>query len=360
MIEKISAGDVIVASRKSLGMTDTENVIIDDEHLIALVRRSAGIHCPCSRATLRISLVESLQFLADSEELLVDRIDQVIEGLIVAGDLLELHDVSILDPSIKGTWVFAAPPRYVVRDNDEILLMGIVPDQDIFLPYSLASRIHHRGFLRSIMVEEGENLESELKEQGLQRLSEETWFRCPKQETSYRVLDRYTRRLAQTPESNSVLDFVILDYEKPVKFYSGRWTTCGRKTGIFVGRRPQEYGASIWCFVELKSGRVVRFLDLPITNSLWRGCDDAWFLQMAIDAERGNPQLYRVQIGSTEWRFDFFSPLPVWSERRLATFGKSVSREKCLLSYVLPNDAAKIEERFLHRHLWLSRTENYL
>ena len=358
MIKKISKPDVIHACRETLGMPSVESAVVNDEFLTSLVRRSAGIHCPCSRVTLRNSLEEALQYLSDSEASLVERIEEIIEGLIVTGDLLELHDVSILDPSIKGTWVFAAPPSYVVREEGEIFVFGIVPDQDVFLPPSLASRIRMRGFTRSLIAEEGENLETRLGELGLQKLSVRSWLRSPKEETSKQLFDRFTSRLAERPAAGRVIDLDILDVERPVTFYRGRWTTCGRKTGIFVGRRPQEYGAPIWCLVKLIEGDVIRFLDLPANNSRWRGCDEAWHLQMAIDAEGGRPQLYRVHAGSAEWRLDFFSPLPAWAERRLVTFGRSVPREKCLMSYVLPSNAAIDEEKFLQGSLWLSRTED--
>lgn len=358
MIEKITKHDVLVGCREILGLADIENAVVDDALLIALVRRSGGVHCPCSRATLRNSLVEALRHLCESEASLPDRIETIIEGLVIAGDLLELHDVGIFDPAVRGTWVFAAPPSYIVRESGEIFVIGIVADQDVFLPGSLASRICIRGFTRSIAPEVNEDLPTKLDEQGLQSLSEKSWLRSPKAEPSEQLLSRFQRRLVEQPPSGTVKDIEILDPERPVAFYRSRWTGCDGKTGTFVGRRPQEYGAPIWCLVDLEAGNVVRFLDLPTRMSRWRGCDEAWHLQMAIDARRGQPQQYRVRPRDGECRFDFFSPLPTWSERRLITFGRSVPREKCLMSYVLPVGAAAIEEKFLQRCLWFSRTED--
>ena len=357
MIEKISRDEVLVGCREILGLSDVDNAVVDDDLLTALVRRSAGIHCPCSRTVLRSSLVDALQHLCDSDADLPDRVEAIIEGLVVVGDLLELHDVGIVNPDVRGTWVFAAPPSYVERESGEIFIVGIVADQDVFLPESLAARVSMRGLTRLILPEVNEDMAKKLDEQGLQRLSEKAWLRSPNAEPFREPLARIERRLAERPPAGTVNEMEILDGEQSVTFYRGRWSGCTGKTGIFVGRRPQEFGAPIWCLVELAAGNVSRFLDLPASKSCWRGCDEAWHMQMAIDARRGQPQRYRVQLSGGEWRFDFFSPLPAWSERRFIAFGRAVPREKCLMSYVLPAGAAKIEERFLRECLWLSRTE---
>ena len=358
MIEEISREEVLVGCREILGLSDVDNAVVDDDLLTALVRRSAGIHCPCSRTVLRSSLVDALQHLCDTDVDLPDRVEAIVEGLIVVGDLLELHDVGVVDPDVRGTWVFAAPPSYVERESGEIFVVGIVADQDVFLPEPLASRVDVRGLTRLILPEVNEDLAMRLDDQGLQRLSEKTWLRSPNAEPFDQLLARYERRLAERPPAGTVNEMEILDREKPVTFYRGRWSNCTGKSGIFVGRRPQEFGAPIWCLVELAAGNVIKFLDLPATKSRWRGCDEAWHLQMAIDVRRGQPQRYGVQRRGGEYRFDFFSPLPAWSERRLIAFGRNVPRERCLMSYVLPSGAAEIEEGFLRESLWLSRTED--
>ena len=357
MIEEISRDEVLAGCREILGLSHADNAVVDDGLLTALVRRSAGMHCPCSRTALCSSLIDALQHLCESDADLSDRVEAIVEGLIVMGDLLELHDVGIVDPDVRGTWVFAAPPSYVERESGEIFIVGIVADQDVFLPESLASRISLRGLTRLILPETNEDLAMKLDVQGLQRLSEKSWLRSPNAEPFDQLLARYERRLAERPPAGTLNEMEILDGGQPVTFYRGRWSACTGMTGIFVGRRPQEFGVPIWCLVELVAGSVSRFLDLPASKSRWRGCDEAWHLQMAIDARSGQPQRYRVQRSDGEWRFDFFSPLPAWSERRFIAFGRTVPREKCLMSYVLPFGATEIEEGFLRECLWLSRTE---
>lgn len=358
VIARIAANEVLAGCRETLGLPASQQAPLDDLLLAGLLRRSAGIHCPCSRTTLRASLMESLQSLPVNGDPLRDHIDAIIEELIIGGDLLELNDVVTEDTAVRGTWVFAAPPSFVVRPSGEIFLFGIVPDQDVFLPFSLTSRITYDGFTRAITPQLGEDFAAELREQGLQQLSDSAWLKSPKAEAAANVLGRFERRLDRQPPAGAISDLEILDPSRSVMYYRGRWSVPNNHTGTFVARRPQEFGAPIWCFVALEDGLPVRLLDLPLTRTRWRGCDAAWHLQMAIDYCRDNQQRYRRRVESGGIRFDFFSPLPQWSQRRLMIFGRAVPRERSLISYRLPPKEAQTEERFLRERLWLLRTED--
>ena len=355
MIAKINPQDVILSCRTTLGLP-TGQAELDDVLLAGLLRRCAGILCPCSQAALRSALVESLSYLHNHA--LADRIEKLIDDLIVGGDLLELSEVAIDDPDVKSTWVFAAPPSYVVRSSGIIFLTGIVPDQDIFLPESLAVRVNYEGFIRFIVPKKDENLAATLSEQGVQELSEAVWLKAPKAESAKSLLGYYERLVEDQPHCGTVKDLEILDPTKGVTYYRGRWVSPKDQTGNFVARRPQEFGMPIWCFVQLVEGTPQHLIDLPLSKFRWRACDAAWHLQMAIDYCRGQPQRYRRRSDENNVRFDFFSPLPQWSQRRLMTFGKACQREKSLLAYELPLREAESEEQFLQERLWLSRIEN--
>lgn len=355
VITEVSADQVLALSRQTVGLGEGG---LDDLLIASLLRRSAGINCPCSRTTLRAALLECLQYLSDDEALLSERIDVAIESLIVGGDLLELHDIVTDDPNVKSTWVFAAPPSFVVRPSSGIFIFGIVPDQDAFLPHSLVSRITYDGFTRMIMPNPDEDLAAELREHGLQQLSESAWLKSPKAEAAADVLNHFERRLAAQPPSGIVSDLEILDPARQVTYYRGRWVVPKDQSGSFVARRPQEFGAPIWCFVALEGGVSVRLLDLPLEKTRWRGCDVAWHLQMAIDYCRHSPQRYRRRVECDGIRLDFFSPLPQWSQRRLMIFGRAMPHKNSLFSYWLPPTEAQAEERFLQERLWLSRTED--
>jgi hypothetical protein len=357
VITEIQPTDVLADCRRTLDLPAAAGTVIDDRLLAALLRRSAGMNCPCSRATLRSSLVESLQQLSGDDSLLWDRIEEITDSLIVVGDLLELSDVVTDDPGAKGTWVYAAPPGFVVRPSGSIFLIGVVPDQDAFLPEGVGSRVIYEGFTRLIVQQSGEDLPAELREQGLQELTEPVWLKCPKPETVQDMVSALERRLTSQPPTGSIGDLQILDSAQPITYYRGRWTTPKHHTGDFIARRPQEFGAPIWCFVTLQDGVPRRLLDFPLKNARWRGCDEAWHVQMALDRQHGHPQFYRRQPADDGIRLDFFSPLPLWAQRRLMIFGRSTPAQKCLMSYWLPVGEAKVEERFLQDRLWLSASD---
>ncbi len=358
MIERLTASEVLAGCRYTLGLTDQGDGAIDDVLLAALIRRSAGIHCPCSRATLRASVLECTRSLATDDANRPQHIDDAIEALTVGGDLLELDDVVTEDSDVRQTWVFAAPPGFVIRPNGTAFLFGVVPDQDAFLPSSLGARVLFDRFTRFIEPQPNEDLASELREQGLQELSERIWIKSPRPEPPNDFLNRVGRCLAGQPPVTTIDDLKILDSTRPVTYYPGRWVVPTRQTGTFVARRPQEFGAQMWCMVRLEDGRPVRLLDLPFEKTRWRACDVAWHLQMAIDHCRHCPQQYRRRVEAHGVRFDFFSPLPQWAQRRLLVFGNPMPRERSLLSYLIPSGQMGTEEEFLQDRLWLSPTED--
>lgn len=355
MIEEIRPSDVLKNCRVTLGVPGDEPKL-DDVLLSGLLRRCAGIRCPCSRTALRTALVESLGYLVDDNDTLPERLDNLIEDLIVGGDLLELSDVAIDDPKVKGTWVFAAPPSFVTRPGGTVFLTGIVPDQDSFLPASLSARIAYESTRRQITPNADENLAAVLLGLGLQELPESVWLKSPRAETADSHVEHYERLLAAQPPSGAINELEVLDSARKSTFYRGRWTKPGQHTGTFVARRPQEFGARLWCLVALEDGEPRRLLDLPRAGFRWRGCDAAWHLQMAIDHCLGQPQRYRRHSDDKITRFDFYSPLPEWSRRRLIILGKPCQSENSLLAYEIPNEEAEVEERFLQERLWLYRT----
>jgi len=349
----IAGDDVLAGCREALGLKPSQQSPVDSEFLAAALRHTAGILCPCSAATLRSAIVESLQYLTTSEDL-PSIIESAIEGLSVGGDLLELNQVTTDDPDVKGTWLFAAPPSYVVRPSGSIFLAGIVADRDTYLPQELMERIRYDGFTRAIMPMKDEQLAEELSELGLQRLRADNWLKPPKAETAAKCAEGYGAKLRALPRSGGIPNLQIIDPSKPVNYYRGRWVKPKSHTGVFVGRRPQEFGSPIWCVVRLENGQAQQLLDLPLHKSRLRGCDAAWHLQMAIDRSSSAPQTYSVRIADQYAFIDFYSPLPLWAERRLMLLGRHADATGCLLSYRLPVGELAAEERFLQERLWLS------
>jgi hypothetical protein len=350
----VTREEVLAGCRRMLGLLP-QDAVVDSAFLAALIRHTAGICCPCSAVALRAAALESLQYLYEDDDL-PSRIDDAIEGLIVGGDLLELNQVTTHDTSAKGTWLFAAPPSFVMRPSGSIFLTGIVADRDTYLPSEFMARIRYDGYTRAIMPMPDEGLTEELTALGLQKLSEENWLKLPRAQSAEALSNAMAVKLRAQQRSGEIPGLQIIDPRRPVTHYRKRWLKPERHSGIFVGRRPQEYGAPIWCFVELEDGHSTRLLDFPTPRTRWRGCDEAWRLQLAIDSANGTPQTYRVRMAGEYAFVDFFSPLPLWAERRLMLVGRHEEPQRCLFSYRLRSSELTAEEQFLQNQLWLART----
>jgi len=189
VVAQLQREEVLALTRRHLGLPDSDGSasIADNAYIAAILRHCAGFLCPCSGATLRAATRESLRLLVD-EPKLDEHIDEAIESLTVGGDLLELTHATTDDVAVKGTWVFAAPPGYVVRPTGSIFLTGIVADQDTYLPRTLSERILYDDYTRMLVPEADEELVGELAEFGLQKISQETWLKCPRAQLATKFL----------------------------------------------------------------------------------------------------------------------------------------------------------------------------
>jgi len=349
--------DVIRHSRVSLGLPPSQDETIDVAHVAASLRRAADILCPCSPSTLEGAVMESFLHLTNEIEPLAQVTSSAVESLILYGDLLELDHVTIDNPLVKSNWVFPAPPSFVRRPSGGVFIIGIAPDASTPLPQSLSDRIEYQGFTRILMPLPTEDLPVVLRGLGLLELPAATWLKSPRPTAPADLLSSMVQKLTSQERSGHIPDLSILDTTRNVGFYSGRWVTPTTETGNFVARRPQAYGAPLWVFAQLIDGKIIKLLDLPLKGNRWRGCDVAWQLQMAIDYLRGTPQLYRRRPAPTGAILDFFSPLPLWMQRRLSIVGRQEPREGCLFSYWVPEREVAIEEAFLQSDAWLKRRE---
>jgi hypothetical protein len=245
VVQQITQEEVVSLSRRALALPG-EAGIHDEAFLAALVRRAAGILCPCSERTIFRAVLESLNRLARDVAQLETDVETAVEKAMIAGDLLEFGQATTGDPSAKGTWVFAAPPSFVARPSGSVFIMGIAPDEPSPLPPSLNARIVYERHFRLIQQEPSENLPQMLRDLGMLELSEQSWLKLPKEETAKNFLDRLERELMAQPVSGSVPDLLILDGARDPSYYKGRWTAPRRETGCFIARRPQVYGAPLW------------------------------------------------------------------------------------------------------------------
>jgi hypothetical protein len=287
-----------------------------------------------------------------------DSVDSTIESLVAIGDLVELPLGDPGSPSRRH--LFLGPPSYVARASG-CTVLGIRPEGTPILSEGMLERLEldgHRRFIRR--SGDSEDLEAALAGEGLFALAQEHWLQAPRRLSPEDLIGEYIARLDAAGGAGDIEGFRVIDPDADVGYYRSRWRASSQDdSGRFVARRPQSYGADLWCFAELTDGRIEKLIDLPIASPIARGSDEAWRLQAAIDRVSGRPQRLRVRRrpGPTAI-LDVFSPLPGWSQRRLEFLAAPTGRsEGALLSYSLGPEEIDEEVRFLTEMLWLESRE---
>jgi hypothetical protein len=324
------------------------------ETIAGALRRTASFHCPCNAATLIRSVVRPLRGLVKDPNSVRSLAEETLEAMIAHGDILDHSDIVAERSDEAKSLLYAAHPSFVARRSGTVILVGIASDRLPVFPEEFEKRIEHINHIRRMKPLPHEDLPSELVHFGLNKLSYENWLNTPTSETPAQLLSRHDRLLDRTPPSHEIPGLSLLEPELPVRYYRGRWVEPRSQTGRFVGRRSQAYGADLWCYVKMHNGHPERLLDFPIESSRWRGCDEAWRLQMAIDALRAKPQQFRTcpEPGET-LKIQFFSPLPMWARKRLDAVGEPASPSGCLFAYKLAASESEEELRFAREVLWL-------
>ena len=356
MIEVVDPEAVVNTAHSSLGVEREEDGILSAAYIAAAIRRLAGFLCPCSPRTLVRWMIDSHRGLLEDEPGFRDLVETSIEALVAIGDLLELADVALEGEGVRGTWLVAAPPAFVIRPSGSAFLLGLSADEQTPLPTEMRSRIVSRQGIRTIAPVATENLSTVLGDLGLRELSPAAWLKSPKATSPVDLIASYDNKLAATQRSGEVPDLLILDGSQKTRSYKGRWTPPGTLSGNFVVRRPQTFGADLCGYAQVSGGEPLKLLDLPLHGDRWRGCDAAWRIQMAIDSVTGRPQEYRLRAAEGGKILDFFSPIPKWARRRLAIIGSEVPPAGCLMSFLVPEAEVTTEQEFLKNLLFLART----
>jgi hypothetical protein len=353
-MKRITISELNELSVRRLGLDSTSLDLVTVEAVAGALRRAAGCLCPCIASDLTEQVVQSIEVVAQNAAVLRELVDETLQALIAYGDLVECRQAG--EGLTNGhDMLYLGPPSFVGRKDGSAFLVGISSDGLFPLPDDYVMRIDHDGHVRRLAPLPGEELRSSLSQFGLFEMSMAQWLRAPAATPAERYLSLFNQLLAAAPAAGSIPELRILDPTKPVHYYPGRWTGAGSRTGRFVARRPQAYGADLWCYIELENGHATKLLDLPQLEKRWRAPDEAWRLQAAIDACGANSQPYRVRPGPTKSTIvlDLFSPVPLWAQRRWDLTGRPVPRSGNLFSYVLPTAALEEEVAFLRSMLWL-------
>jgi hypothetical protein len=356
MMEVVDQGTVIGVACSSLDVDIDMDGVLGATYLCAAIRRLAGFLCPCSPRTIVRRMVECHVGLIDNVSMFEELVEAAIEGLVAIGDLLELADVALEGEHVRGTWLVAAPPAFVVRPSGTAFLLGLSADEQTPLPTEMRSRILSHQGLRLIEPVAHEDLSTILGDLGLRELSVAGWLRSPIAVAPAELLASYDAKLDARKHSGEVADLLVLDGSRRTRSYRARWTTPGTLSGNYVVRRPQAFGSDLWGYAQLADGIPAKLLDLPLHGDRWRGCDAAWRIQMAIDTVACRPQEYRLRAVDGGALLELFSPIPKWARRRLAIIGSEVQPAGCLMSFLVPEAEIATEEKFLKDLLFLART----
>ena len=337
----------------ALGLDPGRFDLTSQEAVAAALRRTAGFLCPCSASSLVRAVVKPLRGLVEDLDVVRSSVEATLEAMVSHGDLLEFRELGV-DPAQGRTLLFAAPAAFIPRDSGTQILVGIYGDDLSGVPEDLADRLDHAGHTRRLNPVEGEDFRETLREHGLLEIPYEEWLKAPKFDKPAALISRYNDLLDSARPSGDVPGLRLLDPERPVGYYRGRWVEPQKRSGRFVARRDQAYGAQLWSYVQLTDGKPEALVDLPLPKHRWRGCDEAWHLQMAIDARHGKPQRFAIRVGPDDTRImAFFSPVPMWARRRWDAVGERIPGERCLFAYRIDNDEVPQELEFIHRALWL-------
>lgn len=355
-MRRLQVGEVRTLSVAALGLNASAFTLSSDSAIAGALRRCASFLCPCAASSLARAVMNPLRGLTDDPAATKAQIEEMLDTLIAHGDLFEYRDPT-LSATSSNTVVYAAPCGFVWRGSGATILLGISADQLTALPDDLESRVEHVGHVRWLRPRVGEDLRDDLQQLGLIEIPYDRWIKEPPKESSTQHVASLDQRLDASQASGDVPELRLLDSDKPVRYYPSRWVEPKRHTGRFVARRAQAYGAPLWCYVQMQEGRALRLVDFPRAGTRWRGCDDAWRLQMAIDAQRQHPQQFALQSrkpGST--CLQLFSPIPMWAQRRWDAVGRRVEPTGCLLAFELPESEIAEEVRYARENLWLEES----
>lgn len=352
--QRVSATKVLDGVRTDLAVSHGGETDGRHEIVAAVMRRLAGILCPCPRLALRQAVVRSLAPLVPWAEELDSLADATIEGALVGGDLLELVNVVVAEEHEHPTWLYCAPPSFVRGPGARLYVLGIPPDGALFLPTAVRNRLRHQGSARFVDELPGEGLPEVFASLGLREISSDVWRHTRRPEPAATHLATLRRRLDREGASGAVAPLRVLrPASEPGTSYTGRWATPDKDTGLRVGRFEGAFGNRIWCLAELQAGELRRYIRLPLRESALAPSDAAWLAQLALDTLAGLPGTYRVVSRDGGAVITSTFPLPRFARRRFEYLG-AAAPVPAPYAFWVPDAQRATEEAFLREQLWLA------
>ena len=353
-MQEISIKTVQELTLEFLGLDRVKYDAASVEAVAAQLRRAASFLCPCAPKTLVQAVVDVSKYLVGDINAFREKTKDVLDKMVAYGDLVEGEDWR-LQGDERVSVLYGAPPGFVSRHSGQFLLFGIGAGGKISLPDNLEEKVEEEAYVRWLKVSSEDDLTERLLDCGLIQVSSDTWLKLATEMSCQNYLMGFDQRLTKSGSLGDLGELSILDPGAPVDYYRRRWHPPTGECGRFVCRRPKPYGADLWCYVEFKNGQPIRLLDLPIDATMNRGCDEAWRLQAAIDARNNQAQkVAATDVADKLTQVRFFSPIPMWAQRRLDMIGRPVPGSKaCLFSYVVDKKEVPQELDCLRRLLWI-------
>jgi len=351
-VAELSGQEAAVRAIAGLGLDPASVGPQSEEAMAASLRRAASFMCPTTPGMLIRSVDETIMGLPGYDDDTKPQLEAVLDSLLSYGDLLEL-DAD--EAGLRQRRLFLAAPAFVRRVSGTCLLIGIRPEAAPLVGDELLARVEYKAHVRLIRSSTV-GVAEQLAADGLSELTPEQWLASPRAASPDEVVKLYTARLETARPSGDIEGLRIIDPSAQVRYYRGRWRpTKSADTGHYVARRPQAYGADLWCFAEVTKGQATRLLDLPAGTLASPAADEAWRLQAAIDALNGHHQSVIVRGAERPHLsvVDFFSPVPSWMQRRLDIVGTPLARSRgALFSYTLLDHELPEELQFLWDMVW--------
>lgn len=353
-LRKIGPDGVAERAVRALDLDSDAVDLFSAEALAGSIRRAASFLCPTTPSDLIRAVQDAVVRLPGAPEGLRDHLEALLGALVAYGDLLELQ---LETDGQNRRHLYLGAPSFVPRSSGVCLLIGVRPDGAPLLSDDVMPAVAHDGHVRVLTLGGDESAVGTLTNEGLLPVAIEQWLHAPRPATARELLEFYDVRLSAAGPGGEIESPRVLDPTTKPTYYSGRWRPLKRSdSGRFVARRPQAFGAELWCYMEVNDGEPRRLVDLPVESALARGADEAWRLQAAIDSLAARPQSVRVSASARrEWSvLDLFSPLPSWAQRRLDILGTPLLRPKgALFSYALPSEELTEELAALNESMWI-------
>lgn len=325
----------------------------DARALVAgVLRRLCGLMCPCPPRSILAAAKRALEPLGTATDVLVAELDATLESLLVVGDVIEVSRVGGILNDENRDWLFCGPPSFLELD-ERCYVFGIAPDDAPVLAGTLREKVRHDGVMRYLDDPEGQ-LGEALSALGMRRYTAAKWLARTHHEPPERFVAHVLNRLVKEGLHG---DMPSAEWLAPATAayvpYQKRWTPAPAMSGLAIGRAHPEFGPPLWFVATLAAGRIERVLSLPLANMPDRACDQAWRIQLALDAQRGAPGRYRAQPEADGVRVSVSFPLPLSARRRLVLLGGLRNEHPGGGAIWIPRVAWSEAERYLQTELGL-------